>query len=245
LNRNNSILHQNYNWLTVKAETVNAWYDPSSNFITIPIGITRYPMFRSDYSYDLAFLGSVIGHELGHATDSSGRYFDENGSYLITQNVSYIDENEINDRMKCMVKDYGKMCGNEEYGHHTLGEDMADQFGLRMILAITNYNLINYDISDNTTDSIIDKIKMINNSAQSKEFILQKKMVHRDLFINFARVWCGRSTYNQECNNAVNDVHALSKHRVVKTLRQFASFKNAFECHDKDPMVNKNVCLIY
>ena len=229
-NRDNISWHQENTWSTVKAETVNAWYNPTTNFITIPIGITRYPMFRSDKSYDLAFLGAIVGHELGHATDSSGKYFDKFGSHISENETETKDFLKMEKRMKCLVEDYGMACGNQNYGSHTLGEDMADQFGLRMVLSIVNYN-INED-----NGGIL---------GNEKEFMMQQKIIHRELFVNFAKVWCGRSTYHEECYNANHDVHALSKHRVIKTLRQFPSFKRAFECKNFDPMVNNKTCIIY
>lgn len=227
--------HYEYTWKTVKAETVNAWYDPTINFITIPIGITRYPMFRSDKYYDLGYLGSVIGHELGHATDASGKFFDSYGSW--NESAPNPDPSSppgpktMTERIECLINDYGKACENENYGHHTLGENMADQFGLRIVLSLVN----DYMYKDNGGENL----------TYTKEFLLQKKVLHRNLFVNFAGVWCGRSTYQEECFNANNDVHALARHRVIKTLRQFPSFKEAFGCKDTDLMVNNRTCMIY
>lgn len=231
LDRKNTTLAQLILWTTVKAETVNAWYDPTANTITIPTGIARYPLFRGDYTYDVSFLGAVIGHELGHATDSSGNQFDEIGSFVNgiwwdLKDIAYLER-----KTKCLVNDYGQPCGSEVYGQHTLGEDMADQFGLRIVLTLAKNILLNTTLNVQSADSL-DLSQMIKN-------------INKDVFINFARVWCGRSTYRQECDNVQHDVHALAKDRVIKTLRQFKTFSDAFGCKDDDPMINIKRCIVY
>ncbi len=232
-------------WRTVKAETVNAWYNPTQNSISIPIGITRFPMFRRDLEYDIPFLGSVIGHEIGHATDNSGKEFDEFGNY-----IGVSDPNtEGSSTEKCLAQDYGMACGNAEYGMHTLGEDMADQFGLRMVLFLVHYNLLYHiNVSDYAATRRNDYRNLIAaqyTSDAQNELALNRQTLLEDMFVNFARIWCGRSTYNQECKNAHNDVHALARHRVVKTLRQFGSFKSTFQCNTSDFMVNEKPCIVY
>jgi hypothetical protein len=229
--RKNATLAQIILWTTVKAETVNAWYDPTSNTITIPIGIARYPLFRGDYTYDVSFLGAVIGHELGHATDSSGNQFNEIGSYVNgiwwdPKDITYLDR-----KTSCLARDYGHPCGNDDYGHHTLGEDMADQFGLRMVLSIAKDILLNTTLNVDAADHL-DLSQMLKN-------------INKDVFINFARVWCGRSTFRQECDNVQHDVHALAKDRVIRTLRQFKTFSDAFGCKTDAPMVNTKRCIVY
>jgi predicted metalloendopeptidase len=231
VDRRNSTLSQMILWKTVKAETVNAWYDPTANSITIPVGITQHPLFRGDYTYDVSFLGSVIGHELGHATDSSGNQFDHIGTYTFGPWWDAKDVEYLNNRTQCIIEDYGSPCGSDEYGHHTLGEDMADQFGLRMVLSLARGLLL--ETAVNTSQVGPDEVKRL------------LKEINKDVFINFARVWCGRSTYAQECDNVAHDVHALAKDRVIKTLRQFKTFSDAFGCSIGDPMLNEARCIVY
>lgn len=241
--RTNTIFNLLYLWRTVKAETVNAWYNPTQNSITIPCGITRFPMFRNDVDYDIPFLGSVIGHEIGHATDSSGKNFDEVGNYL-TQ-----EEDVFTPTEQCLATDYGSMCGNDNYGVHTLGEDMADQFGLRMVLFLVHYELLYHinviDYANNISATYKEQILDQYLSDARGELDLNRQTLLEDAYINFARVWCGRSTFTQECYNVETDVHALAKHRVIKTLRQFTSFKETFQCSKNDAMVSSNPCVIY
>lgn len=229
--RKNVTLAQMILWTTVKAETVNAWYDPTANSITIPVGIARHPLFRGDYTYDVSFLGSVIGHELGHATDSSGNQFDQIGSYTHAPWWDKRDVAYLHNMTRCIVEDYGSPCGSSVYGDHTLGEDMADQFGIRMVLSLSKSLLVETAI--NTSQVTPQEVQRLLND------------INKDIFINFARVWCGRSTFAQECDNVAHDVHALAKDRVTKTLRQIKSFTDAFGCNVGDPMVNEARCIVY
>lgn len=237
-NRQNITFLQNSIWDSVESETVNAWYTPTLNTITIPIGIRQYPMFRNDHYYDIAFLGSVIGHELGHATDFSGINFDKLGSFQMNTNDS-ISLNDSIEKINCLIKDYGQLCGNNNYGNHTLTENMADQFGIRLILALINKKLLqsnhltNITMNDNNTNSIY------------SIYQFEKRIAYKEFFINFVKVWCHQTTYKKECIQANNDVHALAQDRIIKTLRQFSSFKKTFNCKDSDPMVNTNQCIIY
>jgi hypothetical protein len=221
--RNNLAKLQVNTWDTVEAETVNAWYNPLTNIITVPIGMRQYPMFRSDTYYDLAFLGAVIGHELGHATDAFGRQFDKFGNKL---EKMFKRDDHVENQIKCLVDEYGETCSNNDYGNHTITENMADQFGLRIILALAN------------------KLYLPKKDLE-ETYNIKKKILHRELFTNFAKVWCMRTTYKNECNQVNSDVHALASDRVTKTLRQFKSFKTAFQCEDNDKMVNNKTCIIY
>ena len=222
-------------WISTKAETVNAWYNPSINSITIPLGIVRYPIFRDDYDYDVAMFDAIVGHELGHATDSGGKYFDEKGNYVDGTWWNPEDADGLLSRSQCLAEDYGHPCGNAVYGEHTLGEDMADQFGMRMVLML-NERKARGDFSRE-----IDR----NASWVISEANSRRKTLDQDAFVNFARLWCGRSTFSSECRNVRSDVHALAKHRVIKTLRQFDTFARVFSCNENDGMVSRDKCLVY
>lgn len=203
----------------VSADTVNAWYDPSKNVITLPLAITLFPMFRGEKGVDLAFLGVIVGHELGHMTDVNGIKFDQFGNYvedgLWTINSTILAH---------LSTDYGKPCGRLDYGENTLGEDMADQMGVRVL-----HGLFTKSISERWTQESLDRDRIMN----------------EEFFTNYARLWCGRTTYKRECFLVSNDVHALAKHRVNKTLRQISQFSDAFSCRKGDKMYRENRALVY
>lgn len=209
------------NWFTegytVPTDIVNAWYDPTKNTITLPVAITLYPIFRNERAMDLSLLGVIVGHELGHMTDVHGVYFDENGNYVAEKCW------QLNDtQLELLAMDYGHPCGRADYGVNTLGEDMADQMGVRVMYeAYANYTLSNW------------------NGAQ--EGVSTKE----DFFSSYARLWCGRSSHRRRCYLVSNDVHALAKHRVNKTLRQIGQFAETFNCKSGDKMYRQERVLIY
>ena len=117
---------------------VNAWYDPTKNEITIPAGIVFYPMyvgtaFETNDMFDYSRMGMILAHELGHSIDANGLCWDAKGNYDVTKR--YCSENAlpplVKNNMACLMEDYGHPCSDaDDYGHRTLGEDMADQLGV-------------------------------------------------------------------------------------------------------------------
>lgn len=208
---------------------VNAWYNPTENTITIPVGILQAPFYhpppadreetteeeRQRYWANLASVGMVLGHEMGHALDVHGRFFDYVGSWTADGWWTAEDQHKrhgFEDRLQCMAEDWGHPCDRQDYGMHTMGEDMADQLGLRAAYRLQEFG--------HTTD-------------------MQR------FYEVYATVWCAKKTKHQECFQVMTDVHALPRHRVNKSLRQLDTFAAAYGCKDGDAMVNSKECLVY
>lgn len=210
---------------TVRYATVNAWYQPGQNTITVPPGILQAPVYvaGADHrSERLAHVGMILAHELGHALDVHGRQFDEEGVLVRPAERGWWTERDaagFEARMACLAEDYGHPCGRPDYGQHTIGEDTADQLGLRASFAL----LVTARDGDRSE------------SERSRIF-----------FEAYARLWCARTpSHTAECDQVRRDVHALPHHRVNKSLRQLASFAAAYECPPDAPMVNPTPCLVY
>ena len=206
---------------------VNAWYDPTENTITIPVGILQYPFYhpptgsetleveRTRYWSNLASIGTILGHEMGHALDVNGRFFSETGSWSAAGWWAPVDQegpDGFASHLECMARDYGHPCHREDYGMHTLGEDMADQLGLRAAYRLQEFG----------------------HTADIQQF-----------YATYATLWCAKLTAEEQCQRVASDVHALPRHRVNKSLRQLHSFATAFECGADSPMVNSEECLVY
>ncbi len=206
---------------------VNAWYDPTENTITIPVGILQYPFYhpptgsetleveRTRYWSNLASIGTILGHEMGHALDVNGRFFSETGSWSAAGWWAPVDQegpDGFASHLECMARDYGHPCHREDYGMHTLGEDMADQLGLRAAYRLQEFS----------------------HTADIQQF-----------YATYATLWCAKLTAEEQCQRVASDVHALPRHRVNKSLRQLHSFATAFECGADSPMVNSEECLVY
>lgn len=199
--------------------TVNAYYSPVTNTITVFAGIVSEPFYHKDYSPVALYatLGMIIGHELSHGMDNSGRLFDANGSLTDWWPVEDVDM--FLHRAQCIVREYGppQGCENVNYGEQTLGEDIADITGITLAL-----------------------------NAYESRYGSSATMENRQKFFTiFAQMWAESYDQAHLCNRVDNDVHAVAWFRVDKTLRQLKSFQQAFNCPDGSGMVNKNKCTIY
>lgn len=122
-------------WL-MKAHEVNAYYSPPSNEIVIPAGILQQPFFSDSYPAALNYggIGAIIGHELGHALDDSGRKYDQTG--LLHDWWEPKAAAEFDRRSKCYVDLYDTYKPRElsvhVLGNLTLGENLADINGVNV-----------------------------------------------------------------------------------------------------------------
>lgn len=107
--------------------TVNAYYSPDKNKFVLPIGILQYPFFvpEGDIVENLGAVGSVIGHELGHAIDDEGSKFNASGQ--LKQWMSEADVMTFRKKGEKMIQQFSKIGHN---GQLTLGENVADLVGL-------------------------------------------------------------------------------------------------------------------
>ena len=198
--------------------TVNAYYSPTTNTITVFAGIIQEPFYSDKFS-DMAVyatLGMVCAHELSHGLDPTGRMFDANGS--LTEWWLESDIKAFNKKSQCIVDEFISPagCENANYGDQTLGEDMADITGITIAW--------NAYMTANPTATNTEK---------------------RQFFQVFAQMWAESYDQDHLCGRIKSDVHAVAQYRVDKTLRQMEPFHKAFGCQPGDPMVSLNKCKIY
>jgi len=199
--------------------TVNAYYSPTTNTITVFAGLVREPFYSAKFSDAALYatLGMVCGHELSHGLDPMGRQFDKDG--LIKSWWTSEDVRNFNTQSECIIGEYGAPpgCLNAQYGKQTLGEDMADIIGT--MVAWRAFNKMKPDASE-------------------KE--------KRDFFVIFGQLWAASSDAKHLCKQVESeDVHAIPWFRVDKTLRQMPEYAELFHCKRGDEMVNKRPCKIY
>lgn len=201
------------------ATTVNAYYSPVTNTITVFAGIVRAPFFDRNFSPASlhATLGLIVGHELSHCMDNTGRQFNAEGS--LVEWWAKKDVDAFNKKTQCIVKEYPSpaVCPViDNYGQKTLGENIADINGLS--IAWDAFLRAHPEAGD----------------AEKREF-----------FEVFAQMWAASYDNEHKCAQIKRDVHSIAQFRVDRTLRQMKAFGELFNCHKSDRMVNEKRCKIY
>jgi len=198
--------------------TVNAYYSPVTNTITVFAGIVQEPFYSEAYA-DVALyatLGMICGHELSHALDPMGREFDKNGS--IRQWWGDKDIAAFRKKAECVVREYDPPhgCENAHYGEQTLGEDIADITGLALAWRA---------------------FKMAHPESSVRE--------EQQFFKIFTQMWAESFDQEHLCGRVSSDVHAIAEYRVDKTLQQFPDFAKIFHCSAQTEMYSPHPCQIY
>nr|XP_039257034.1 endothelin-converting enzyme 2-like isoform X3 [Styela clava] len=210
--------------------TLNAYYSPTENTIVFPAGILQPPAYSSSYPQSINFggIGLVVGHELTHGFDDQGRKFGLDG------NLNNWWKNETAEKFKkkaeCMIEQYSnyKIGGRNINGNITVGENIADNGGLRLA----------YDAYMHWRE---------NGDADLEDPLLPSLNYTRDqlFFIGFAQLWCSVSTPEYMKKSVLVSVHSPSKIRVLGTASNSKEFAKAFQCPIGSPMNPENKCSVW
>lgn len=197
-------------------QTVNAYYSPQSNEICFPAGILQPPFFdiKADDAQNYGAIGVVIGHEMTHGFDDSGRQYDKNGN--LVNWWSKEDEDKFKKLTEKLVKQFDEVeiaPGVHANGEFTLGENIADQGGLRV--ALTAYKSACPESFGSTIDDF---------------GALQR------FFLAYAGVWASNIRDEEVLQRNVSDPHSLAENRVNVTLRNIEPFFDAFNIKEGDKM---------
>ena len=209
-------------WL-MTPQTVNAYYNPTTNEICFPAAILQPPFFnmQADEAANYGAIGVVIGHELTHGFDDQGRQYDENGNlndWWTEEDAKNFDNNKrtlIDAFNACVALDdpeLGLIHGN---GELTLGENIADNGGLHVsYLAMQNAMAKNQ----------VNKEKMDNFTPEQR------------FFLAYAAVWASNIRPAAALQLTQMDVHSLGRNRVNIALPQVTEFIEAFGIKEGDKM---------
>ena len=116
-------------------QTVNAYYNPTTNEICFPAGILQPPFFdpQADDAFNYGAIGVVIGHEMTHGFDDSGRNYDKDGNmkgwWTEDDAKKFNEKADLLDRFFSNIKVLPDLNAN---GRFTLGENLADHGGLQV-----------------------------------------------------------------------------------------------------------------
>ena len=209
--------------------TVNAYYSASQNNINFPAGILQPPFFSNsiDDAVNFGGIGVVIGHELTHGFDDSGRRFAGDGN--LTDWWTAQDGKEFEQRASCIADEYSNFVAVKDdksevklNGKLTLGENVADNGGMHLA-----YNALKQMMG-------ADFEKPIDGFTPAQRF-----------FIGFAQVWCENRTEQSSRQLALTDPHSPGKYRVIGTVSNSPEFQQAFGCKKGDAMVRENQCRVW
>ncbi len=199
-------------------QTVNAYYSPLSNEICFPAGILQAPFFDPDADDALNYgaIGVVIGHEMTHGFDDQGRQFDKDGNLKNWWAES--DATAFNALADILVAQFDSVIVDEATNTHangrfTLGENIADQGGLRV--ALTAY-----------------RNSQKNNPAEAIDGFTPEQR----FFLAYANVWAGNIRNEEILSRTKTDPHSLGRWRVNATLRNIEEFFQAFDVKEGDAM---------
>lgn len=197
-------------------QTVNAYYNPLSNEICFPAGILQAPFFdpEADDALNYGAIGVVIGHEMTHGFDDQGRQFDKDGNlrnWWVESDAEAF--NKLADILVAQFDSIVVLGDTHANGRFTLGENIADQGGLRV--AMTAYK---------------------NSQKDKPAEVIDGFTPEQRFYLAYANVWAGNIRDAEILSRTKTDPHSLGRWRVNASLRNIEEFFQAFDIKEGDPM---------
>jgi putative endopeptidase len=203
-------------------QTINAYYNPTANEIVFPAGILQAPFFdpESSDAENYGGIGVVIGHELTHGFDDQGRNFDAYGNMVDWWTEE--DAQKFEEMAQGLIAQFDAVevaPGLNANGQYTLGENIADQGGLRIALT-----------------AFLDSQKKKNVDVNSEAAKIDGLTPYQAFYMNYANLWAQNIRPEQIRSLTIGDVHSLGVNRVNVTLKNIAPFFDAFNITNGQPM---------
>ena len=202
-------------WL-MTPQTVNAYYNPTTNEICFPAGILQRPFFdpRADEAFNYGAIGVVIGHEMTHGFDDQGRQYDDSGNmqdwWTAADAKGFEERATLYADFFSAIKVLPDLNAN---GRFTLGENLADHGGLQ----------VSYQAFKNATAK--KHLKTIDGFTPDQRF-----------FLAYAGVWGQNITEQEIRNRTKRDPHALGMWRVNGALPHIDAWYEAFDVKPGDKL---------
>lgn len=197
-------------------QTVNAYYNPPTNEICFPAGILQPPFFdpEADDAINYGAIGVVIGHEMTHGFDDQGRQFDKDGNlndWWTPEDAAAFTA--LADKLAAQFDSIVVLGDTHANGKLTLGENIADQGGLRV--AYTAY---------------------LNSQKGKESENIGGFTPDQRFYLAYANVWAGNIRDAEILRRTKMDPHSLGRWRVNATLRNIEPFFEAFSITEGQPM---------
>ncbi len=197
-------------------QTVNAYYNPTTNEICFPAGILQVPFFdpTADDAFNYGAIGVVIGHEMTHGFDDQGRQYDKDGNmhdwWTEADGKNFTERTDKYADFFSKIKVLPDLNAN---GRLTLGENLADHGGLQVAwFAYKNATKRN-------------PLPVIDGLTADQRF-----------FLAYAGVWAGNVTEAEIRNRTKSDPHSLGRWRVNGALPHIDMWYDAFGVKEGDKM---------
>lgn len=202
-------------WL-MTPQTVNAYYNPTTNEICFPAAILQPPFFdmNADDAFNYGAIGVVIGHEMTHGFDDQGRQYDKEGNLKDWWTAE--DAERFNERAQVLVDFFDNIevaPGVHANGKMTLGENIADYGGLQVA----------YQAFKKATQT--QPLPVADGLTPEQRF-----------FLAYAGVWANNIRPEMVLYLTKVDVHSLGEWRVNGTLPQINAWYDAFQINEADSM---------
>ncbi|MDR1808854.1 MAG: M13 family metallopeptidase [Prevotella sp.] len=197
-------------------QTVNAYYNPTTNEITFPAGILQPPFFymNADDAVNYGAIGVVIGHEMTHGFDDQGRKYDKDGNMFDWWTEE--DAKKFKERSQMLVEHFNNIVVLDSVhanGQFTLGENLADYGGLQVA-----YNAFA-------------KTAQFSGKTPIDGFTPQQRF-----FLSYATLWAGNIRDEEILRLTQIDVHSLGKWRVNGALPHINAWYEAFDIQEDAPL---------
>jgi len=210
-------------WFSLPQE-VDGYQSSSLVEIVFTAGLLQPPFFDEamDDAVNFGAIGRVVGHEFTHGFDDHGRQFDSRGN--LRDWWTHEDAVAFQDRAACFVDEYSNFTVLDQKlnGKLTLGENIADNGGLRLAFAALKKYL-----------------------AGKPQKLIDGLTPEQRFFLAFAETQCVNTSDQTARNRLVTDPHSPGKWRVNGTVMNMPEFKQAFGCQPGDAMVNPKPCRLW
>ena len=197
-------------------QTVNAYYNPTTNEICFPAAILQKPFFDPDADEPVNYggIGVVIGHEMSHGFDDQGSMFDANGNMVnwwTEEDKAKFDA--LGDKLVEQFNQVEILPGVHANGRYTLGENIGDHGGLS----------IAFTAMENAVGS--KKDPMIDGFTRAQRF-----------YLSYGAIWAQNITDQEKARLTNLDPHSLAVNRVNVSVKNFQTFFDAWNIQEGDPM---------
>ena len=197
-------------------QTVNAYYNPTTNEICFPAGILQVPFFdmTADDAFNYGAIGVVIGHEMTHGFDDQGRQYDKDGNMHDWLAASDGEQFKARtDKYADFFSAIKVLPDLNANGKLTLGENLADHGGLQVAYAA------------------------FKNATKNKPLpVIDGLTADQRFFLAYAGVWAGNITEAEIRNRTKSDPHSLGRWRVNGALPHIDAWYDAFGVKPGDKM---------